>query len=464
MQASEICFLSLAETAGLVERREVSPVELTRLHLDRIAALDGRVHAYITVLADNAMEEAQRAEEEILRGEYRGPLHGIPVAVKDLFITRGVLTTAGSRVLASNVPDDDASAVVRLREAGAVLLGKLSLHEFALGGPDLKSPFAPARNPWNLDHVPGGSSSGSGAAVAAGMAVLALGTDTAGSVRMPASCCGVVGLKPTYGRVSRYGVLPLSWTLDHVGPLTRTVEDAALVLQAIAGYDPRDPGSSREPVPDFGLDLGKGVKGIRVGVPRDMFYDADQVKPEVLELLERAQAEFGRLGALVEEVTIPSIREDLAVRGVIRSTETYAYHEKTLRETPELFGSSQRVRFLGGVFYTARDYLRAQQARRLIIDEWQQVLRRVDVLITPTMPEPPVRFAAGAAGGGGPRLQGPFNLTGVPAISVPCGFSSDGLPIGMQIAGRYFDEQRVLGVAHAYEQATEWHRRHPALT
>lgn len=463
MTGHEHCFLSLAEAGRLIQRKDLSAVELTREHLDRIAALDPQVHAYITVLADTALEDARRAEEEVLRGEYRGPLHGIPVAVKDLFNTRGVLTTAGSRVLASNVPDDDATAVVRLREAGAVLLGKLSLHEFALGGPDPDSPFHPARNPWNLEYVPGGSSSGSGAAVAAGTAVVALGTDTAGSVRMPASCCGVVGLKPTYGRVSRYGVIPLSWTLDHVGPLARTVEDAGLALQAIAGHDPRDPSSSHEPVPNFNKDLGKDVKGMRLGVPRDVFYDADQVNPEVLAALERALDVFRDLGAVVEEVTIPDIRDDLAVRGVIRSAETYAYHEKTLRQTPELLGNSQRVRFLGGVFYTARDYLRAQQVRRLIIDEFRDVLNRVEVLITPSMPEPPGKFAAGAAGGGGPRLQGPFNLTGVPAISVPCGFSVEGLPIGMQVAGRHFDEQTVLQVAHAYEQATEWHLRHPAL-
>ncbi len=460
---SDLCFLTAAEAGRLIRRRELSPIELTRDHLDRITVLESQIHAYITVLAHQAMEAARRAEEEIQHGDYRGPLHGIPVAVKDLFITKGVLTTAGSRVLASHVPDDDATAVVRLRDAGAVLLGKLSLHEFALGGPDPESPFPPARNPWNLDHVPGGSSSGSGAAVAAGTAMAALGTDTAGSVRMPAACCGVVGLKPTYGRVSRYGVIPLSWTLDHVGPLTRTVQDAAIVLQAIAGHDPRDPGSSHEVVPDFRQDLSKDVKGVRIGVPRDVFYDAGHVKPEVLSAMEKAFSVFRNLGAVVEEVTIPSIRDDLAVRGVIRSAETYAYHEKTLRERPELLGKSQRVRFLGGAFYTARDYLRAQQIRRLIIDEFREVLKRVDVLITPAMPEPPARFAAGAAGGGGPRLQGPFNLTGLPAISVPCGFSSEGLPMGMQVAGRHFDEQTALRVAHAYEQATQWHLQHPLL-
>jgi len=360
-------------------------------------------------------------------------------------------------VLASNVPEDDATAVVRLREAGAVLLGKLSLHEFALGGPDATSPFAPARNPWNTEYVPGGSSSGSGAAVAAGMAVVALGTDTAGSVRMPAACCGVVGLKPTYGRVSRFGVIPLSWTLDHTGPLTRTVEDAGLALQAIAGYDPRDPSSSHQVVPVFNEGLKAGVKGMRIGVPREVFYDTAHVQPGVLDAVEQALTTFRALGALVEEVALPGFRDDLAVRGVIRATETYAYHEETLRKRPELLGASQRVRFMGGVFYTARDYLRAQQARRLIIEELAEVMNRVDVLITPSMPEPPAKFAAGAAGGGGPRLQGPFNLTGVPAVSIPCGFSSEGLPIGLQVAGRHFDEATILRAAYAYEQATGWY-------
>lgn len=433
--------------------------------MDRIGKLDDQVHAYVTILPEAAMEDARRAEAQIGRGEYRGPLHGIPVGLKDLYATKGARTTAHSRVLADWVPAEDATVVRRLREAGAVVLGKLAMSEFALGRPGPRPLFPPARNPWDLSRIPGGSSSGSGAAVAAGMCLGALGSDTGGSIRQPASYCGIVGLKPTYGRVSRQGVVPLAWTLDHCGPMARSVEDCALMLQALAGHDPDDPASSQTPVPDYSEAWQEDLRGQVIGVPRHFFFAAESdVDRQMLALVEQALGTLSDLGATVREVEIPSLAWARAANTVIMLTEAYAYHRKNLREHPQDYGPV-RDQFLMGGLTTAEDYLQAERVRRLLGNEVARVLREVNVLVTPSFPTVAPTFEADdpRTAGRGFRFLGPFNLTGLPAMSVPCGFTPAGLPVGMQIAGRPFDEASVIRAGYAYQEATQWHERHPAL-
>ena len=457
--------LTVREAGDLIRRRQLSPVELTRAFLERIQAVDGRLKTYVTLLAESAMAEAQAAEGEIARGGYRGPLHGIPVALKDLYDTKGVRTTAQSKVLEHRVPAEDATTTARLRGAGAVLLGKLALHEFALGGPQT-SIFEQARNPWDLERVTGGSSSGSGAAVAAGLCMASLGSDTGGSIRAPASLCGIVGLKPTYGLVSRYGVVPLSWSLDHCGPMTWTVEDAALVLQTIAGPDPKDPTTSAAPLPDYTQALREDVRGLRIGVPRHYFLEPrNGVEPETAAAVEQALKDLEGLGARVEEVTVPSLEYAWVANSVILLAEAAAYHRRNLQARPREFGDIVRVRFFMGALLSGVDYVQAQRARSRVRRELAEVLRRVDVLAAPTQPKPAARFQGfdPFAIGLTPSFTSPFNLAGVPAISVPCGFSGEGLPIGLQIAVRPFDEPTVLRVAHTYERHAGWYRRRPRI-
>jgi aspartyl-tRNA(Asn)/glutamyl-tRNA(Gln) amidotransferase subunit A len=461
MAAADLTDLGIAELRRRYRSREVSPLEVTRAHLARIERLDKTLSAYVTVTADRALADARAAEAPILSG-VAGPLAGIPVAYKDLYATRGILTTAGSALLADWVPDHDATCVSRLQQAGMVMLGKLTTHEFAFGIQFPGHRFPPARNPWNLDHIPGGSSSGSGAALAAGLTVGALGSDTGGSIRGPAAFCGIVGLKPTYGRVSRAGVVTLSWTLDHTGPMTRTVEDAALMLQALAGHDPSDPASSREPVPLYTAPLRQGAKGLRVGVPRDYFLH--DVKPEVGDAFETALLTLSRLGAQVRDVQIPSIWAAPAFM-VIMLAEAFAYHARDLRERPHLYGEVLREKLMAGALFTAEEYVQAQRLRARLRADMHRALAEVDVLATPTTPgtapafqtvlDPDFPFAR--------SNMAPFNMSGLPALALPCGFASSGLPISLQLAGRPFDEATVLRAGHAYEQATEWHRRRPPV-
>jgi len=458
--------LTIREAAALLKRRELSPVELTRSFLDRIEATDGQLHSFITVLKDEALADARSAEAEILRGEYRGRLHGIPFALKDLYDTAGIRTTAGSKVDIDRVPTQDATATARLKAAGGVLLGKLAMHEFALGGPDFTTPFPPARNPWNLDHITGGSSSGSGAAVAAGLCMGALGSCTGGSIRGPASLCGIVGLKPTYGRVSRSGVVTLSWSQDHCGPMTWTVEDTAYMLQALAGYDPKDPTTSTAPVPDYSLSLREDIKGLTMGVPRHFFFTPnEQVNPEVVAIVEMELEALQGLGANLEEVTIPSLDYVRAANSIIMLSEAYAFHERNLKSRPGDFGDMVRARFRIGGLFRASDYLQAQRVRKVVQREFAEVFRRVDVLVTPTMTQPAAAFEGydPTSGIRGPSFTAPFNLTGLPAISVPCGFTKAGLPVGMQIAGKPFDEPGVLRVAYTYQQYARWFGRRPPI-
>ncbi len=469
MKTEELAFASIAELAPLIQRKEVSPVEVTQVHLDRIERLNGQFLAYLTVLRDEALAAAREAEQEIARGQYRGPLHGIPIALKDLFAVKGVRLTCGSKILADHIADSDATVVTRLNQAGTILLGKLNMHEFAWGGTSLNPHYGTPRNPWDPTRLPGGSSGGSTVATAAGLAMGTLGTDTGGSVRIPASLSGIVGLKPTYGRVSRFGVYPLSHSCDHVGPMVRTVADAAVLLQAIAGPDPKDPTTSRAAVPDYTLALREDIRGLRLGVPQEYFFD--DVEPAVRDGITTAVQHLSSLGAVVEEVSIPSMQHVIASSTAIIGAEAYEIHAQTLKTHSQDYGADVRSRLMLGACIQASQYLKAQRFRTLLCQEMLDILGRVDALITPTtlmtaskIGEPTVHIggkevvvAAHIA-----RATRPFNMTGLPAISVPCGFTPDGLPIGLQIVGRPFEETTVLRLAYAYERSTPWHERHPA--
>jgi aspartyl-tRNA(Asn)/glutamyl-tRNA(Gln) amidotransferase subunit A len=456
-----LVYASIRELGTRFRKREVSPVEVTTALLERIARLDGKLNAFVTLTADRALAEAKAAEAALLRGDGH-PLLGIPLGYKDIYDTRGIRTTAGSALWADRVPDRDSTCVTRLQNAGGVMLGKLITHEFAWG---IQSPghrFPPARNPWNLDHIPGGSSSGSGAALAAGFCAGALGTDTGGSIRGPASFSGIVGLKPTYGRCSRAGVASLSWTLDHTGPMARSVEDCAYLLQTLAGHDPLDPASSRASVGDYVGALGQPVRGLRVGVPRDYFFDG--CDPEVAAAFESALGVLRGLGVEVRDVAIPHIWDAPSFM-VIMASEAFAYHERDLRERPDLYGDLLRDRLMSGGLYTGAEYVQATRLRERLRHEMLEVLDTVDLLATPTSPKPAPTFATmWDPTLGFPRSNTPpFNVSGLPSLALPDGFSSAGLPISLQLTGRPFDEATVLRAGHAYEQATDWHRRRPPV-
>ena len=462
----KLYYLTMREAGELMRSGQLSPVELLRASLDRIESTDDRLHSFVTMMTDQAMAQARTAEAEMLQGNYRGPLHGIPFALKDLYDTAGVRTTSGSYVDLGRVPTVDATTTARLKEAGGTLVGKLAMHEFALGGPDWSTPFEPARNPWNLDHITGGSSSGTGSSVASGQVMGGLGSCTGGSIRGPASLCGIVGLKATYGRVSRFGVVTLSWSQDHAGPMTWTVEDTAYMLQAIAGHDPKDPTSSRAPVPDYSASLREDIKGVTIGLPRHYFFDPDpSVSPEVVAVVERAVTELESLGASVREVSLPSLDYVRAANSVIMVSEAYAYHEPNLKTIPEKFGDIVRTRFRTGGLLSAGDYLQAQRVRAWARREFAEVMKTVDFLVTPTMTQPAPAFEGydPASTISGRSFTAPFNVTGLPAISVPCGFTETGLPIGMQIAGKPFDEPGVIQAAYTYQQHTGWYKTRPSI-
>ena len=457
-----IAYASIAELGARFRRKEVSPVEVATALLARIDRLQPKLHCFVTLTRDRALAEARAAEATLQRGEAASPLLGIPIGYKDIYCTRGVLTTAGSALLADWVPDADATCVTKLQQAGCVMMGKLITHEFAMGIQFPGHRYPAATNPWNVDHMPGGSSSGSGAGLAAGLFVGATGSDTGGSIRGPAAFCGIAGIKPTYGRVSRAGVVTLSWSLDHTGPMARTVEDCALMLQVLAGHDPADPASSRRPVDDYVTPLGQGIRGLRVGVPRAYFFDG--IDPEVGAAFEQSMRTLERLGATVGEVEIPGIHTAWAFMAILLS-EAFAYHERDLRERPQLYGEVLRERFQAGALITGGEYVQAQRLRSRLRAEMNEVLKTVDVLATPTMTGPATPFAkVYDPGFGFPKSNmAPFNFTGLPALALPCGFSTSGLPLSLQIAGRAFEEATVLRVGHAYEQATEWHTRRPPV-
>jgi aspartyl-tRNA(Asn)/glutamyl-tRNA(Gln) amidotransferase subunit A len=462
--SSDLPYLRLAEVASLIRSRQLSPLELATRMLERIETENQSLHAFVTVTADLALGQARATEADIMKGEYRGPLHGIPLAVKDIYETRGIGTTAHSRVLLDWVPDRDATCITRLYESGAVLLGKLATAEFATGSV-LEGPFPPARNPWNLEHVPGISSSGSASAVAGGLCFGSLGSDTGGSVRGPSSLCGIVGLRPTYGRVSRHGVLPLAWSLDTAGPMARSVTDCALLLQAIAGHDPNDPTSADVGVPNYAAALTPDLRGMTVGVDREHFF-TERVAPETVEVVEAAIGVLGELGAEVVGIDLPMLDYATASMNIIHASEAHAYHAERIRSTPELYGATVRNYFRLGAFIGAADYLQAQRVRQHIRSEMLAAFERVHLIAAPTYVSPARRFDEMQTGERFKRgnLTLPFSLAGAPAISVPCGFSGAGLPIGLQLAGRPFDESSVLRAAYAYEQATPWHTMHPPLS
>jgi len=451
---------TISELSQRLRRKEVSPVEITRACLERVEKLNPELNAFITVTAESALAEARAAEAEILRGEWRGPLHGVPVALKDLIDTAGVRTTSASALHKDRVPRQDAEVVRRLRRAGAVIVGKNNLHEFAYGGSSLVSYFGDTHNPWDHDRITGGSSGGSAAAVVAGLAYASIGTDTAGSIREPASLCGCVGLKATYGRVPSRGVIPLSLSLDHVGPLATTVADAAIVLQAIAGYDAADITSVDLPVSDYVAGLREDAKSLRVGVLREYFFD--DLEPEVASAMEHAQRGIETLVAEMKEV-----RLDVPTDRTLQAAESYAYHAENVARSPELYQAETVRRIRSGEAVTASEYIRRrrelEEARRSI----GQIFAEVDVLVAPTtpMPAPAIAELRADAGALRPaelkllRNTRPFNVWGLPAISVPCGFTQSGMPIGLQIAGPHWREDMVLRLAHAYEQATAWHKR-----
>jgi len=458
---SDLAFAGIAELAPRIATGEVSPVALTEAALARIEVHDGALNAFMTVTADQALAAARDAEREIAQGRYRGPLHGVPLAVKDLYATKGVRTTGGSKLLADWVPDHDATAVARLKAAGAVLLGKTGMHELAYGTTSNNPHYGPVRNPWDPACHPGGSSGGSAAAVAAGLAHGALGSDTGASIRQPAACCGIVGLKPTFGRISKFGALPLSWSLDHMGPMTRSVADAALMLQALAGPDPRDPNCAERPVPDYLAGLETGVAGKRIALARGFFFtDCDA---EVAAAVVAAARTLEGLGARIEEIELPELDSAYLTGGITVACEATAYHAKALRERPQDFSEELRGSLEVGALYSAVDYLQAQRVRRRVSEAIRAAMAPFDAVLSPTCPVPATPIDDSPPGHGALRHRNtiPFNLTGLPAISLPCGLTEAGLPIGLQIAGSAFDEAGILAIARAYEAAGGWQGRRP---
>jgi aspartyl-tRNA(Asn)/glutamyl-tRNA(Gln) amidotransferase subunit A len=458
-------WLSATEIATAYSAKTLTPRQLLIDLLTRIEALDPKLNAFIRLDADSAMADAERADQEIAAGRSRGPLHGVPIGIKDIIDVAGLPTTGHSKILVDNIAKTDAAVTRRLREAGAIIIGKLSTHEFAIGGPSFDLPFPPARNPWNLLHHPGGSSSGSGAGVAAGLFPLALGTDTGGSVRNPASACGIVGLKPTYGLVSRRGVFPLSFTLDHVGPLTRTVADAALVLDAIAGHDPADPDSAATQARGFGRMLDRGVRDLRIGFVRH-FHERDlPAHPEVAAALNDVARVLQAEGAQVHNVTLPTLTEFAGINRVILCSEAWSVHAPWLRERPGDYGQLARRRLLPGAFMTAGDYVGAQRRRTEVIAAVEDRLRDYDVLLCASSMDPasPIADAEETARTYPRQARTPFNVTGHPALAMMAGLSRDGLPMSVQFVGRYFDDATVLRVAAAYERATAWHKKKPPI-
>jgi len=467
----DLPFLTIAEAALLIRERKLSPVEYTDALLKRIEALEPQLNAFITLTADFAREQARRAEADIMSGRYRGPLHGIPFALKDIYNTAGILTSGGSKVCIDNVPTDDATTTRMLANAGAVLLGKLQTHEFAHGGPSFDLPWPPSRNPWHLEHFTGGSSSGSGAALAAGLVPASLGSDTGGSIRGPASYCGLAGLMPTSGLVSRAGVIPNSFTFDHCGPMARTVEDCAILLQVIAGYDPADAGSIEVEIPNYHGTLSPDIKGVKIGVLRHYWEKDMPAHPDLARAMDGAIDVFRKLGARVEDCRARPMQDSFDTKVVIAESEIYSIHYDNLKSRPGDFGRDFLGRVLPACLFQSSDYVQASREHRRIIAEMQPLYRKYDVLL-----------AAGF--GPAPRLDAhktanfwqktnvftPSNVTGGPSLELPNGFSgglqggtNGDLPLGMQVIGRPFDEATVLRVGHAYQLATDWHARHPQL-
>ena len=458
-------YLTIAEAARLVEKRELSPVELLESRLERIERLDGHLNSFIRVTAEDARAAARAAEAEIAGGRYRGPLHGVPIGLKDIYETAGVPTTGHSKVMQDHVPAKDAFSVARLKAAGAVVVGKLATHEFAFGGPSFDLPWPPARNPWDTSRFTGGSSSGTGAAVAAGLVLGGTGSDTGGSIRGPAAYCGLAGIKPSYGLISRMGILPLAFSLDHAGPMAWTAEDCAIMLQAMAGHDPADPASADRPIPDYRAALRGGAKGLRIGVVRH-FYEADnEANPATKGAIEAAAKTLEGLGCRVSEVRLSPLSDWVACGVTIMLAEAYAIHEENLRRRFTDYGEFFRDRMALAGLLTAADYIEAVRRRRELAAELDRAMAGLDLVLTAAAPTeaPKIEAVGKFSTFERPLLTMPFNVTGSPAMSVRCGFTEAGLPLSFQIVGKRFEDATVLRLAHAYEEATEWKKRRPAL-
>jgi aspartyl-tRNA(Asn)/glutamyl-tRNA(Gln) amidotransferase subunit A len=462
---TDLAYLSVADGAQLLRAKKLSPVEWTKALLDRIAAIDEHYNAFLVVTADKALAQAKAAEAEIARGQWRGPMHGVPYASKDIFDIAGMATTCHSKIRKDHRAASDAFVVKKLRDAGAVLLGKVALHEFATGGPAFDLPWPPARNPWNRDLHPGGSSSGSGAALAAGMAPAALGTDTGGSVRNPATCCGIIGMKPTYGAVSLSGVFPLTHSLDHVGPMTRTVEDNAILFHAIAGHDPDDPTTTNRATPDCLKDLQAGLKGVRIGVIEHFYKEDAEADPDQVRAIEQAVATLQKLGAQVKTIRLSPLPLWTDCNRTIHQAEAYAIHEKDVQERPEDFSALTRNRLLPGAFVSSAKYIRAQQLRGALCREFADAMRDLDAVVTLSSLLLPCRIddLAAIAKTYDQQCRLVFNVTGTPAISVPTGHTATGVPLAMQIAARAFDEPMVYRIAQAFCAATGFADKRPPI-
>jgi aspartyl-tRNA(Asn)/glutamyl-tRNA(Gln) amidotransferase subunit A len=456
--SKELHEMNIWQLAPKVKARKISPVELTQAVLGQIERLDPVLNAYITVDAEGALEAARKAEGQIAGGKYLGPLHGIPISLKDLYDTKGMLTTAGSKIMGDRIPDEDATSVAKLRAAGVIVVGKTNMHEFAFGSTTQNPHFGGTRNPYVTDRIPGGSSGGSAAAVAADMCIASTGSDTGGSIRTPSALCGTVGLKPTYGRVSLYGIVPLAWSLDHVGPMTKCVRDAAIMLSAMAGYDAKDPTSAHEKVPGFARALKNDVKKLRIGIDPSFCFGGvdDEVAAAIRDALDLLQS----LGARVVELTLPSIELTSVVESIIITTEAATYHEENLRNRGADYGDDVRGLLEGGSIFSAVQYIKAQRLRRMIQQEFAEAFKKIDIFALPGAPivAPPIGAETVSIGGVETdvsmallRFACPSNLTGLPAISIPCRLSRDGLPIGLQLVGRAFDEATVLRTAYTFE-------------
>ncbi len=463
--------LTLADQARLLQQGEVKATELASAALERIEKLDSQVNAFITVMSESAMREAEAADAEIAAGKYRGGMHGIPVGLKDLICTKGVRTTVGSDVLRDFVPAEDAEVVTRLKAAGAVIIGKTNMHEFAYGPTNLNGHYGDVRNPWNPDRISGGSSGGSGAAVAARMLPMAIGSDTGGSIRIPASLCGITGIKPTYGRVSRHGTFPCAWSLDHLGPMCQTAEDAAIALQVMAGYDEKDAGSSHVDVPDYLAELNDDVRGLPIAILTE--YVEAQNQPAVRPAFANAVAAFRELGLQIEEISVPDVKFAMAASTAIQSAECSEYHRESLRLHGERYGADVRERIESGYYVSGADYVRGQRIRRQLNEQFAELFKRYRAIIYPSLPvaafrrDTPTVEIGGKQYGGRGALVGQcrlFNLVGTPVISLPSGFDEEGLPLGLQLATAAFDEVTALRLGHAFQKVTDFHRKRPPIS
>ena len=470
MDTLEICYMSAGDLSKLVQNKEISPVEIIEAHLTRIDATEPVLNSFITLLADEARGAALQAEKDIQAGRYKGPLHGIPVALKDLYNTGGVRTTSGSRIFDNFIPTEDCTVAAKFQQAGAILVGKLNMHPFAYGPTGENLDYGHMHNPWNPDMVTGGSSGGSGSAAAAGQCTITTGSDTGGSIRIPAALCGIVGLKPTYGLVSRHGLTALSWSLDHPGPMTRTVEDAAITMNVIAGHDPKDVASAKVDIPDYTSALSGDIKGLRIGIVKEYF--ETPLDPQVRKAVMDAIGLLESMGAEVKEVSYPMFNQSQAISSTVLMSEATAYHRDLLEKDGHQIYEPVRQRLEAGLFISAAEYLRAQQARTIFDNQGRSLLDDVDLLAGPTEPVTAPRIMASKVMAGEQEVgvvgaltqyTRPYNINGFPAISVPCGFSDENMPIGLQLAGKPFDELTVLRAAHAYEQATDWHTRRPPV-